>query len=545
MTGNATATPSCTLQTYTITYEGITGANNFDNPSEYTILTPTIILAEPQKEGHTFKGWTPEGIIEQGSTGPKTFTATWEIKKSSITFDFANGEEPFVISGNYGDSFDTPDQPTKDGNTFSGWDKDIPSMIQEEPLTITAIWDPCPVCDAGTGATCSLSVVNNQCTYSNSCIAGYTGLQQEEPYKPSCTIETYDISYKLNGGQNHPDNPLHYTIESDKIDLQDPTKEGYDFQGWEPKNFINHGSTGLQEFEAIWSAHQYKMSFVTNTTSGTIIVEDSFGTPLTAPTGFTKEGAIFSGWDKEVPSTIPAEDQEFVAQWTFCEPCENGADAQCSMSVVENQCHYETSCSEGYDTLQGTGTKAPTCSPTPYRIQYNLNGGENNENNPDSYDITSGTIELLAPTKAGNTFNGWSPRSDIPQGSTGEKTFTANWIADTYTITFVSKNSSVPAPITGEFNASVKDKWPQELLTRSGYTFVNWVVSGTYQNYTNGARYNENTEVFKENITLKPKWKECTLCKESTGFSCSMSVVENQCHYETSCSEGYEVYENA
>ena len=98
MTGNTTPTPSCNLQTYTITYEGITGANNFDNPSEYTILTPTIILAEPQKEGHTFKGWTPEGIIEQGSTGPKTFTATWEIKKSSITFDFANGEEPFVIS---------------------------------------------------------------------------------------------------------------------------------------------------------------------------------------------------------------------------------------------------------------------------------------------------------------------------------------------------------------------------------------------------------------------------------------------------------------
>jgi hypothetical protein len=65
------------------------------------------------------------------------------------------------------------------------------------------------------------------------------------------------------------------------------------------------------------------MTFVTNTTSGTIIVEDSFGTPLTAPTGFTKEGAIFSGWDKEVPSTIPAEDQEFIAQWTFCEPCEN------------------------------------------------------------------------------------------------------------------------------------------------------------------------------------------------------------------------------
>lgn len=70
-------------------------------------------------------------------------------------------------------------------------------------------------------------------------------------------------------------------------------------------------------------------------------------------------------------------------------------------------------------------------------------------------------------------------------------------------------------------------------------------MSGTYQNYTNGARYNENTEVFKENITLKPKWKECTPCKESTGFSCSMSVVENQCHYETSCSEGYVVDENA
>ena len=42
---------------------------------------------------------------------------------------------------------------------------------------------------------------------------------------------TFNITYVLNGGTNHPDNPSTYNV-GDSIKLLDPTKEGYDFKGW-------------------------------------------------------------------------------------------------------------------------------------------------------------------------------------------------------------------------------------------------------------------------------------------------------------------------
>ena len=43
--------------------------------------------------------------------------------------------------------------------------------------------------------------------------------------------EIYDITYNLDGGVNSPDNPSTY-VYGDKIELCDPTKDGYIFEGW-------------------------------------------------------------------------------------------------------------------------------------------------------------------------------------------------------------------------------------------------------------------------------------------------------------------------
>ena len=53
------------------------------NPTSYTI-EEEVVITDPVKEGYTFLGWLNEdgeeveGIIEEGSTGDKFFTATWE-----------------------------------------------------------------------------------------------------------------------------------------------------------------------------------------------------------------------------------------------------------------------------------------------------------------------------------------------------------------------------------------------------------------------------------------------------------------------------------
>jgi uncharacterized repeat protein (TIGR02543 family) len=73
------------------------------------------------------------------------------------------------------------------------------------------------------------------------------------------TLIEYEISYDVNGGTNE-NNPRTYTIETDTITLDNPTKEGYAFAGWyenpehngEPITEISLGSTGDKDLYAKW-----------------------------------------------------------------------------------------------------------------------------------------------------------------------------------------------------------------------------------------------------------------------------------------------------
>lgn len=75
---------------------------------------------------------------------------------------------------------------------------------------------------------------------------------------------------------------------------------------------------------------------------------------------------------------------------------------------------------------------------TDYSITYNLDGGE--VNSATSYNLNSDTFKLTNPTKDGYTFVGWTgsngttPQMDVSinKGSTGNKSYTANWTINKY-----------------------------------------------------------------------------------------------------------------
>lgn len=69
----------------------------------------------------------------------------------------------------------------------------------------------------------------------------------------SWTPIAYTITYILDGGTNHPANPDIYTIESEAITLQAPSKAGYTFAGFAEGNTITPGSTGNKSFAATWT----------------------------------------------------------------------------------------------------------------------------------------------------------------------------------------------------------------------------------------------------------------------------------------------------
>ena len=70
-------------------------------------------------------------------------------------------------------------------------------------------------------------------------------------------IESYTITYELDGGTNAPENPASYNVETETITLKDPVKTGYTFAGWysadnSPVTKIPQGSTGDITLYAKW-----------------------------------------------------------------------------------------------------------------------------------------------------------------------------------------------------------------------------------------------------------------------------------------------------
>ena len=93
----------------------------------------------------------------------------------------------------------------------------------------------------------------------------------------------------------------------------------------------------------------------------------------------------------------------------------------------------------------GNRTYEAVWIPTVYTITYNLDGGTVVGTNPDTYTIETDTFTLKNPVKIGYTFIGWtgsngsmpSKNVSVYKGSTGNKTFTANYVKD-ITVKFVS-----------------------------------------------------------------------------------------------------------
>ena len=69
-----------------------------------------------------------------------TITAQWKINQYTITFDTAGGSEIAPITQDYGTAITAPANPTREGYTFMGWDKEIPQTMPAENITITAQW---------------------------------------------------------------------------------------------------------------------------------------------------------------------------------------------------------------------------------------------------------------------------------------------------------------------------------------------------------------------------------------------------------------------
>ena len=264
-----------TAPTYTVTLHanGGTIADGKD-VTGYTYGVGATLPTDVTRTGYTFKGWydnenltgSPVTAISNTETGNKEYWAKWEINQYTITFDTAGGSTVASITQDYGTPITAPADPTREGYTFIGWDKAIPTTMPAENMTITAKWK----------------------------------------------VNQYTITFDSNGGSEIA--PITQDYGTVIAAPANPTREGYTFIGWD-KAIPSTMPAEKMIITAKWAVNQYTITFDTAGGSAVASITQDYGTAITAPADPTREGYTFIGWDKAIPTTMPAENMIITAKW--------------------------------------------------------------------------------------------------------------------------------------------------------------------------------------------------------------------------------------
>lgn len=249
----------------------------------------------------------------------------------------------------------------------------------------------------------------------------------------------FSIKYKLNGGINCPNTT--YTAYSPTFTLPIPMREGYYFTGWTEneedvpqRNYtITKGTTGNKKFIANWQESDFTVigeitAVNTGENNASIKVKNYFEN--------TEETIIYSD-----ANTIPKDYGKF------------------SISFINNFWHLRTN--DGYELYYSTRDDGQgievlkdlsweywrgsnyahyyVIKARNYTITYNLDGGYACENR--TYTKYTPTFTLPKPVKNRSRFTGWTGSNGdtaqmdvtITKGTTGNKTYTANWVTSEYT----------------------------------------------------------------------------------------------------------------
>ena len=262
-TGNKEYWAKWEINQYTISFDTNGGSEIAPITQDYG--TKITAPADPTRKGYTFKGWDKE-IPKTMPAENMTVKAQWEINQYAITFDTNGGSEIAPITQDYGTKITTPADPTRKGYTFKGWDKEIPKTMPAENMTVKAQWE----------------------------------------------INQYAITFDTNGGSEIA--PITQDYGTKITAPADPTRKGYTFKGWDkeiPKTMPAENMT----VKAQWEINQYAITFDTNGGSEIAPITQDYGTAITAPADPTREGYTFIGWDRDIPEIMPAENITVTAQW--------------------------------------------------------------------------------------------------------------------------------------------------------------------------------------------------------------------------------------
>ena len=188
--------------------------------------------------------------------------------------------------------------------------------------------------------------------------------------------------------------------------------------------------------------------------------------------------------------------------------------------VFQSDPAVSLSISEGNDAVSFLMPYAPlTLTLTAdklYTVTMDTAGGD--PIRPIQYTVESEAFQLPTPIRTGYIFLGWTGEGitepqktiEIPQGGTGDRTYTANWQVIEYTIITLLEGGN--AGSSGEYFYTVEQTVTLPTPTRTGYTFLGWTGEGITtpqpnvtipKGSTGDKTYIENWELTEYNITME------------------------------------------
>ena len=473
---------------YSIEYD-LAGGEHTKDPTLAYNVEEEVELAPATRVGYTFLGWYLNGElvekVEVGTNGNLKLVAKWQVNEYKLIVNVDGVKEEVVYD--YNENVLVPDDPTKVGYTFIGWDKEIPAYMPADDIEIVALWKINQYT-----LTINVDGVKEEVVYDyneevvalkDPAKVGYTftGWDKEVPANmPANDVElvaTWKVNeYKLIVNVDGVKEEVVYDYNEEVSKPANPTKVGYTFTGWD-KEIPSYMPANDIEIVALWKINQYTLTINVDGVKEEVVYD--YNEEVSKPANPTKVGYTFTGWDKEVPANMPASDLELVATWKVNEykliVNVDGVKEEVVYDYNEEVVAPADPTKVGY-TFTGWDKEVPAYMPAndveivalweinQYTLTINVDGVKEEV----VYDYNEEVVAPKDPTKVGYTFAGWD--KEVPANMpANDVELVATWQVNEYTLTI--NVDGVKEEVVYDYNEEVVA--PAD-PTKVGYTFTGW-----------------------------------------------------------------------
>jgi len=510
------------INVYTVTFVDKDG-NQIGDAQEIEHGQYATAPTAPTVEGYHFAGWDKKF---DNVTSDLTVKAQYAINTYTVIFVDYDYKEIKTETVEHGKAATAPSDPTREGYTFKGWDKDYSNVTED--LTVRAQY-------AINVYTVTFLDKDGNTLKTEKVEWGNAATAPEAPVVEGWTFAGWDKAFNvvksdLTVQATYTQNPVYTvtfkdwdgsTITSVKVEEgksavkpDDPIREGYTVTGWD-KKFDN--VTSDLTVTAQYTINVYTVTFVDKDGKQIGDVQEvEYGSAATAPNAPLVEGYHFTGWDKKfdnITSDLTVKALYAINTYTVTfvdkdgktlktEEVEHGS-AATAPTAPEVTGYTFTGWDKKFDNITSDLTVKAQYAINTYTVTFLDKDGKQIG---DAQEVEYGKAATApnAPLVEGYHFTGWDKTFD---NVTSDLTVKALYAINTYTVTFVDKDGKQigDAQKVEHGKSAVAPEAPEV----EGYHFTGWDkdFSNITSDLTVTAQYaiNVYTVIFldKDGKTLK------------------------------------------